>query len=800
MVSMQTMIAPSGAVRGAAAGARLGAFSVGLLQQRRLGTPLRLTQPLAALNANNSADSSGAAFADAKRALHASSVPQDKVACAAVTAAINPDLDERQRLELLAQAARDEEDEGVPEELEPAAPAVAVADPALLLRNQGLSDETATALESRGIFALFPIQKEVFEPAMAGRDIVARSRTGSGKTLAFALPIIEKVLAVNQANGATSGRGAPRRRPQCIVLAPTRELASQVHREISNTAPNLWVGCYYGGSPYPAQERELRRGVDIVVGTPGRVIDLIDRNMLDLSEVRFAVLDEADQMLNVGFEKDVEQILSSAPSEGRQTLLFSATMPRWVKDLTRRFQNNPLTVDLVGDEQTGKLAESIHAMAVQVTPESRRSVLVDLLTVYGVRPEGGGLGKSIVFTQTKREADEVAAAVAQSLGCEALHGDISQAVREKVLARFRAGKFSVLVATDVAARGLDIPDVDLVVHYELPQEPEAFLHRSGRTGRAGKKGTTVAMYIRKEIGYLKRIMRETETQDIQFVAPPDPKAVMHASALQVVQRLQRVEPDVQKFFLPAARLIMQGEQPELRLAAALAALSGRTEVPSPRSLITQEEGLVTLRLAAERGNIDTVGQVLGIVRKLLPEGALDGVTIGRVRLMTDDAGRDAAAFDLPQQQAALLLATAEDAVKRGLVLDKLVSLPPEEDMNSSSGGGRGGGRGRGGRGGGYGGRGGAGRGSYEGRSSSSRGGGYSGDRRGGYSGGYGGGRGGGGGGYSGDRRSGGGRGGGSRSSYGSGGSRSYGGGGGGYGGDDGGYGGSSGGWGRADNW
>ena len=347
-----------------------------------------------------------------------------------------------------------------------------------------------------------------------------------------------------------------------------------------SVAPTLEIGCYYGGSPIGAQQRQLRKGVDVVVGTPGRVIDLIDQNSLDLGQVRapgellaaaaaaglaqpagaqrgcraflgaaasargaaqaahgaaagssgcgsrhlaaagtspapasrslacplthtlppflppppsppspphpslqiqFVILDEADQMLNVGFEKDVETILENVPA-ARQTMLFSATMPKWVKKLVKSYLRDPVTVDAVGEGQSGKMADSITALAVQVTDESRRRVLVDVLTVYG---EGG---KAIVFTQTKREADEVSAAVAAHLPCEALHGDLSQKDREKVLAAFRAGKVSILVATDVAARGLDIPEVDLVVHYELPQDPEGFLHRSGERKSGGGVG------------------------------------------------------------------------------------------------------------------------------------------------------------------------------------------------------------------------------------------------------------------------------------------------------------------------
>ncbi|KAI7840607.1 hypothetical protein COHA_005757 [Chlorella ohadii] len=534
----------------------------------------------------------------------------------------------------------------------------AIVDPSLLIANCGLSDSTKT----------------VFEPAMAGHDLIARAKTGSGKTLAFAIPVIEKILAGPKASG----------KPQCLVLAPTRELAKQVEREIASTAPTLRVGCYYGGNPIGPQLKELRRGVEIVVGTPGRIIDLIDQDALDLSAVRFVVLDEADQMLNVGFEKDVETILENVPQE-RQTMLFSATVPKWVKKLVKQYLNTPVDIDLVGEGQSGKMADSITALAVQVPADARRSVLVDLLTVYG---EGG---KAIVFTQTKREADEVAASVGGHLPCGALHGDMSQREREKVLASFRDKKLTVLVATDVAARGLDIPDVDLVVHYELPQDPESFLHRSGRTGRAGKSGTAIAMFQPKEIGYFKRILRETETEGVKLINAPSPTEVIEAAAKQVMYRLDGVEPEVKSYFGPVARLLLSQRDPQEALEAALAALSGIQEIPEPRSLLTMEEGVQTLLIMSKPGRITRPSHVSAIVAKLLEGSGHGAHAVGRIR-MIQEGEEEGAAFDVPCAVATEILARVGELHKRGVNLTAPTALAPEEDLYSV-------GRGRGGRGG-----------------------------------------------------------------------------------------------------
>ncbi|EIE18444.1 DEAD-domain-containing protein [Coccomyxa subellipsoidea C-169] len=623
-------------------------------------------------------------------------------------------------------------------------------DESLLLANCGLSDETVAALGKRNIKALFPIQKHVFGPARAGRDLIGRARTGSGKTLAFALPVLENLLKENSQSPPQRGRS-----PRCIILAPTRELAKQVEKEFQESAPGLNVGCFYGGVDIGGQIRQLRSGVDVAVGTPGRVIDLINRNCLDLSLTRFVILDEADMMLSMGFSEDVEIILDSVPAE-RQTMLFSATMPSWVKNITRKHLKNPALVDLVGDAQSGKMPDAIKTMAVHVTQEARRSILVDLITVHALG------GKCIVFTQTKREADEVAASLSLVHPCEALHGDISQAQREQVLKNFRNGKFTALVATDVAARGLDIPDVDLVVHYDLPRDTEAFLHRSGRTGRAGKTGSTIAVVLPRDRSYFRRMCAEIKLKDVEYISSPSPSAVMEASAKQVLRRLDNVDEKVIEFFAPAAKLVLERGDKHDAMCRALAALSGLIEVPKPRSLITQEVGLVTMRVMSRPGRITLPGHVMTIVRNVI--GA-DGVTgLGRVRLLQDDrAGMEGAAFDVPQEIADKMMENVEELTKRGFELDMPISLPEEPF--------RGGGGGGGGRGGGRGGYGGARNQGGYGRSS----GGYS--SRGGGGGGYGGG--GGGGGYGsrgggsyggGDRRS---SYGGGRSGGGGGGSRGY---------------------------
>ncbi|KAL3651463.1 hypothetical protein CASFOL_004465 [Castilleja foliolosa] len=526
----------------------------------------------------------------------------------------------------------------------------------------GLSQRFVDTLKKRGITDLFPIQRAVLVPALEGRDIIARAKTGTGKTLAFGIPILKGLDDAEQAGGSTR-RG---RLPKVLVLAPTRELAKQVEKEFKESAPYLNTVCIYGGVSYVTQENALSRGVDIVVGTPGRIIDLIKNNNLKLGEVQYLVLDEADQMLAVGFEEAVETILEKLPSQ-RQSMLFSATMPGWVKKLARKHLNNPLTIDLVG-EQDEKLAEGIKLYAISTTASSKRTILSDLVTVYA---KGG---KAIVFTQTKRDADEVSLVLTNSIASEALHGDISQHQRERTLNGFRQGKFTVLVATDVAARGLDIPNVDLVIHYELPNDPETFVHRSGRTGRAGKQGAAVLMFTNSQRRTVRSLERDIGGK-FEFVSPPSVQEVLESSADQVVATLGGVHPESITYFTPTAQKLMEQQGVEA-LAAALATLSGFSKPPSSRSLITHEQGLVTLQLIRE-----TTGYSKGYLSARSVTGFLSDVysaaadEIGKISLIADEKVQGAV-FDLPEEIAKELL-TRE--IPEGNTLTRITKLPPLQD-------------------------------------------------------------------------------------------------------------------------
>ncbi|XP_072994758.1 DEAD-box ATP-dependent RNA helicase 3, chloroplastic-like [Typha latifolia] len=531
----------------------------------------------------------------------------------------------------------------------------------LALASLGLPKQLVDTLEKRGITSLFPIQRAVLLPALEGRDLIARAKTGTGKTLAFGIPIIKRL---SEEDGGKSMRRSGRL-PRVLVLAPTRELAKQVEKEIKESAPYLSTVCVYGGVSYNTQQNALSRGVDVVVGTPGRLIDLIGSNSLQLGEVEYLVLDEADQMLAVGFEEDVEVILQKLPSR-RQSMLFSATMPAWVNKLARKYLKDPLTIDLVGNQEE-KLAEGIKLYALPTTATSKRTILTDIITVYA---KGG---KTIVFTQTKRDADEVSMSLSNSIASEALHGDISQHQRERTLNGFRQGKFTVLVATDVAARGLDIPNVDLIIHYELPNDPETFVHRSGRTGRAGKVGNAILMFTNSQRRTVKSLERDVGCK-FEFISPPQMQEVLESSGEQVVATLQGVHPESIQYFLPTAERLAE-QLGTNALAAALAHLSGFSQPPSSRSLISHEQGWVTLQLKREPGSSRgyfSVRSVTGFLSDIYSAAADE---VGKIHLLAD-AKVQGAVFDLPEEIAKELL---NKQLPPGNTLSRITKLPALQD-------------------------------------------------------------------------------------------------------------------------
>ncbi len=339
------------------------------------------------------------------------------------------------------------------------------------------------ALTASGITHPFPIQAMTLPVAMGGHDIIGQAKTGTGKTLGFGIPMLQRV--VSPTDPGFAGLAVPGA-PQALAVTPTRELAVQVAGDLSRAGEHRGVRVLtvYGGRAYEPQVEALRKGVEIVVGTPGRLIDLAEQGYLRLGECRSVVLDEADEMLDLGFLPDVEKILSMTPS-GRQTMLFSATMPGAVVALARRYMTQPTHIRAMGEADEGHTVPAVEQFVYRAHAMDKVEMIARIL-------QGEGRGLSIIFARTKRTAAKVADDLAErGFAAAAIHGDLGQGAREQALRAFRNGKVDVLVATDVAARGIDVEAVTHVINYQCPEDEKTYLHRIGRTGRAGATGVAI---------------------------------------------------------------------------------------------------------------------------------------------------------------------------------------------------------------------------------------------------------------------------------------------------------------------
>jgi ATP-dependent RNA helicase DDX21 len=603
-----------------------------------------------------------------------------------------------------------------------------------------------------------------FDPILDGKDLIGRARTGMGKTLAFALPTIERMLK----DGTRPARG---RKPRTLVLAPTRELAKQVAEDFESCAPALTTLTVYGGTPMGPQVGALSRGVDIVVGTPGRVQDLLQQGVLKLDGVKHAILDEADRMLDMGFADDVGKILDACPAlknrrevadkesgntpkrmkfsdEGENTLdessahearaaardasagevqvlLFSATLPKWVREVAAKYMIDPASVDLVGDDDN-TMSASMHVqhLILQCPWQTKAATINDLIAAYS-----GSTGKTVIFCETKKEVNELCVSPDVKVECKPLHGDIAQAQRETTLKAFKNGHVRCIVATDVAARGLDIQGVDLVIMERPPAklsgraDVEAYVHRSGRTGRAGRKGTCVTLYTRQQEPTIREIESATGNTFVRIGAPQ--AADLAASAARdAAQKVGEVEASVLSMFEEVAADLVSKHGAKEALERAIAVITGYTSDVPTRSLLSSSEGFTTVMWKSPPNNPLRVPSFAwnGLRRELSEEAC---TVIRGLRITADSS---AAVFDVP----AGFMDEIREAIQGGSKALEICKVLPEfreradsSPAGRSSFGGRSGGRG--------GGRGGGGRGGYGGGR-----GGYGGGRGGGYGGGRGG--------------------------------------------------------------
>ncbi len=492
--------------------------------------------------------------------------------------------------------------------------------PAPLLRAAAdLGFDIPTAIQAAAIPAL-----------LNGSDITGVAQTGTGKTAAFGMPLLASI--------------DPRRGVQALVLTPTRELAVQVAEAISTFAaqlPAISVVPIYGGASFLPQRAALRAGAQVVVGTPGRIIDHLERGTLDLSGLKFLVLDEADEMLRMGFAEDVDRILTDAPGQ-RQTALFSATMPPAIRSIARKHLSNPIDIAVSRQSSTVDAVRQTYA----IVPFREK---VDALTRILQVSDGDA---TIVFVRTKDACDQVGAdLLARGVSAAAMNGDVPQKERERIIERLRDGRLDVLVATDVAARGLDVERVDLVVNFDAPGEPEAYVHRIGRTGRAGRTGNALTFFTPREIGRLRAIERATRNT-LEQITPPTAADVAAHKATRVLQNaVERLGAgSLAQYRQAVATFLAEQDLTAGELAATLLALAAGDDGkqveqrPSQASFAAERDDRHPAR-SAERGGRrrDPIGPRYrvavghthgvrpgGIVGAITAEGGLNGKDLGRI--------------------------------------------------------------------------------------------------------------------------------------------------------------------------
>lgn len=518
----------------------------------------------------------------------------------------------------------------------------------------GLSEEIQKAVRYMGFEEASPIQAKAIPAMISGIDLIGQAQTGTGKTAAFGIPILEKV-------------DPKLKKLQAIVLCPTRELAIQVADEIRNLSRymhGIKVLPIYGGQDIVKQIRSLKSGTQIVIGTPGRVMDHMRRKTMKLDFVHTVVLDEADEMLNMGFREDIEFVLSGVPEE-RQTVLFSATMPKPIMEITKKFQNNAKVIKVTKKELT---VPNIEQYYYDVKPKKKEEVLSRLLDIYSPR-------LSVVFCNTKKQVDLlVNALLGRGYFAAGLHGDMKQEQRDRVMQGFRTGKTEILVATDVAARGIDVDEVEAVFNYDLPQDDEYYVHRIGRTGRAGREGRAFSFVSGKEVYKLKEIQRYCKTK-IYAQKVPSLNDVANTKMENILDDVERVieQEDLDMMINAIEERVNNSEFTAMDMAAAfLKICCGMTEDNKNTEendwefgdTGAGEDGMVRLFINIGKKQRVHPGDILGAIAG---ESGMDGKLIGTIDMY------DKYTFvEVPREYAREVL----NAMKNVKIKGKTVAVEP----------------------------------------------------------------------------------------------------------------------------
>ena len=518
----------------------------------------------------------------------------------------------------------------------------------------GLSEEIQKAVSYMGFEEASPIQAKAIPAMISGIDLIGQAQTGTGKTAAFGIPILEKV-------------DPKLKKLQAIVLCPTRELAIQVADEIRNLSRymhGIKVLPIYGGQDIVKQIRSLKSGTQIIIGTPGRVMDHMRRKTMKLDFVHTVVLDEADEMLNMGFREDIEFVLSGVPEE-RQTVLFSATMPKPIMEITKKFQNNAKVIKVTKKELT---VPNIEQYYYDVKPKKKEEVLSRLLDIYSPR-------LSVVFCNTKKQVDLlVNALLGRGYFAAGLHGDMKQEQRDRVMQGFRTGKTEILVATDVAARGIDVDEVEAVFNYDLPQDDEYYVHRIGRTGRAGREGRAFSFVSGKEVYKLKEIQRYCKTK-IYAQKVPSLNDVANTKMENILDDVERVieQEDLDMMINAIEERVNNSEFTAMDMAAAfLKICCGMTEDNKNTEendwefgdTGAGEDGMVRLFINIGKKQRVRPGDILGAIAG---ESGMDGKLIGTIDMY------DKYTFvEVPREYAREVL----NAMKNVKIKGKTVAVEP----------------------------------------------------------------------------------------------------------------------------
>jgi ATP-dependent RNA helicase DeaD len=519
-----------------------------------------------------------------------------------------------------------------------------------------LSHEMSKAITEMGFEEATPIQSLAIGPILAGADIIGQAQTGTGKTAAFGIPILERIESAQK-------------KVQALILCPTRELAVQIAEELkllSKHKKDIRILPVYGGQPIERQIAALQRGVQVVVGTPGRVRDHMERKTLRLDQVRTAVLDEADEMLDMGFVDEMKFILGAIQAQ-HQTLLFSATIPKAIVSLSKAFQSRPELIRVVHEDLTVPGVEQTY---FEVKEYQKTEVLARLIDVHDLK-------RALIFCNTKIRVDELVERLqARGYAASGLHGDMKQTFRDRVMNQFRSGRLEILVATDVAARGLDINDIEVVVNYDVPRDEEYYVHRIGRTARAGKSGRAFTFVAGREMGKLAEIQKFAKTRIRRQRVPSidDVEEIRNTAVLEKIRQL--METEAGKKYIAMVEKLTEDDHSSLDVAAALLQMVMEKD-GKPASEVAPKEPLPRL----------SDGESIRLMIKLgKKQGIRPGDIVGAITGETDLTGRMIGAIeihdsfslvDVPQALAASVI----EVMSRCQIKGHPVFIKPAKDKN-----------------------------------------------------------------------------------------------------------------------